>query len=187
MLTRPLAALAAIMLGAGLAAASAPAANAAESSSPVRNCWQEVDTGKSLCVDSGVNIADAVYAKYGIELSTSDGTVARSASVSSKAAAKPAAAAASTVIGILYKDSNYRGETFTASVSENGCHGYSHGYTNMSSFGWANVVSSFRSYSNCRTAIFEKNNYAGAQYGYTANAASVGALNDKANSVRWTA
>ncbi|MFC6354916.1 hypothetical protein [Luethyella okanaganae] len=41
-----------------------------------QSCWQELDTGKSLCVDANANLANAVFEKYGIELSTSDGALA---------------------------------------------------------------------------------------------------------------
>ena len=70
----------------------------------------------------------------------------------------------------------------------NGCYGYSHGYTNLGSIGWDNRISSFRSYSNCRTAIFANTNYGGSSYGYYTNSSYVGsAMNDQASSIRWAA
>lgn len=179
---RPLAVLTALLLGLGAATLAAPAANA-DPIDRTQSCWQELDTGKSLCVAADENLADAVLDEYGILLSTPDGAVAPSAG---DTAAR--GALASTVIGIFYENNYYSGASYVASVTQNGCYGYAHGYTSLSGIGWDNRITSFQSYSNCKTAIFENNNYGGASYGYYVNSSNVGAaMNDQASSIRWAA
>lgn len=188
-MNRPLATIAASLLILGSAVVAAPAANAA----PIdrtQTCWQELDTGKSLCVDAAENIADAVFEEYGIVLATPDGAVNVSSEVADTTEASRADVTplASTVIGIFYEHDNYGGASYVASVTQNGCYGYAHGYTSLGTLGWDNRITSFRSYSNCKTAIFENTNYGGASYGYYVNSSNVGAaMNDRASSIRWAA
>lgn len=186
---RPLAALAASLLMIGAAAVTAPAATA-DTIDRTQSCWQELDTGKSLCVDADANLADAVYEAYGIVLSTPDGALEVSDGLvdGSSSARAEVAPLASTVIGIFYEHNNYGGASYAASVTQNGCYGYSHGYTSLAPLGWDNRITSFKSYSNCKTAIFENTNYGGASYGYYVNSSNVGAaMNDRASSIRWAA
>lgn len=179
-------AVAALVLGSVLLAA--PAANA-KGPDRTQSCWQELDTGRSLCVAASVDLADAVYDAYGIAISTPDGAVGSSVEpLSTRDARAGVVALASTVIGIFYENASYGGASYVASVSQNGCYGYSHGYTNLGAIGWDNRISSFRSYSNCRTAIFSNTNYGGSSYGYYTNSTYVGsAMNDQASSIRWAA
>ncbi len=182
---RSFAALAATLLTLGAASVFAPAAHATEPD-PTESCWQELDTGKSLCVDASENLADAVYATYGIVLTTADRSLAPAATRLSTSAA--VTALASTVIGVFYEDASYGGASFAASVSQNGCNGYVHGYADLSPLGWNDRISSFRSYAGCRTTIFEHASYGGSTYGPYTNSSYVGAaMNDKASSIRWAA
>lgn len=186
---RPLAALAASLLMIGAAAITAPAATA-DTIDRTQSCWRLLDTGKSLCVDADANLADAVYEAYGIVLSTPDGALEVSDELvnDSSSARSDVAPLASTVIGIFYEHNNYGGASYAASVTQNGCYGYAHGYTSLAGIGWDNRITSFRSYSNCKTAIFENTNYGGASYGYYVNSSNVGAaMNDRASSIRWAA
>ena len=123
---RPLAALAASLLMIGAAAITAPAATA-DTIDRTQSCWQELDTGKSLCVDADANLADAVYEAYGIVLSTPDGTLEVSDELvnDSSSARSDVAPLASTVIGIFYEHNNYGGASYAASVTQNGCYGAS--------------------------------------------------------------
>lgn len=166
-------------------------ASAASAGTPDRtqSCWQELDTGRSLCVAASADLANAVYDAYGIAISTPDGAVGSDVKRQATRDARAGVVAlASTVIGIFYENSGYDGASYVASVSQNGCYGYSHGYTNLGSIGWDNRISSFRSYSNCRTAIFANTNYGGSSYGYYTNSSYVGsAMNDQASSIRWAA
>lgn len=180
---RSLSALAASLLVVAAASVFAPAAHAAEPDRTA-SCWQELDTGLSLCVDASEDLADAVYATYGIVLSTPDRSLAPS-HVAARAAVTPLV---STLIGIFYENANYGGASFAASVSQNGCNGYVHGYADLSPLGWNDRISSFRSYAGCRTAIFDNTNYGGSSYGYYTNSSYVGAaMNDRASSIRWAA
>jgi hypothetical protein len=185
----PLGALAAALFALGTATLAAPAASAADLDR-TQSCWQELDTGRSLCVAASEDLADAVYERYGIALATPDGAVGEgsAAHTSARSSSSGIVALASTVIGIFYENSGYGGASYVASVSQNGCYGYAHGYTNLGSIGWDNRISSFRSYSNCRTAIFANTSYGGASYGYYTNSSYVGnAMNDQASSIRWAA
>ncbi|PPI56019.1 hypothetical protein [Rathayibacter toxicus] len=186
---RSLAVVTATLLIFGAAVITAPAAYASATGG-THNCWQELDTGKSLCVEAGDSLPDAVYAAYGIVLSTPD----RALNVSDQLVSTPAPAqsdvapVASTVIGIFYENDNYGGAFYITSVAQNGCNGYAYGYTNLASISWDDRITSFRSYSNCKTAIFEDTNYGGASYGYYVNSSNVGAaMNDRASSIRWAA
>jgi len=57
-------------------------ASAASAGTPDRtqSCWQELDTGRSLCVAASADLANAVYDAYGIAISTPDGAVGSTSS-----------------------------------------------------------------------------------------------------------
>lgn len=161
------------------------AANASEAEPPLPNCWIELDTGESLCVDAGEDLVAAV-AETGVELIVPDGTVVGGYEVErdDTAARISSSAMASTVISILYADSNYGGSSTVMSVSSGTCATHAWGYTSLSTLGWNDRASSYRSYAGCVTAVFEHENYAGAQHGYYANASGLGVMNDRASSWR---
>ncbi len=53
-------------------------------------------------------------------------------------------------------------------------------------YGWNDRVSSFKSFGQCATRIWENNNFTGASYGYIVNSSYVGAaMNDRASSIQW--
>lgn len=95
--------------------------------------------------------------------------------------------AASTYILVqLFENSNYTGDTFQFT-------GSSPCDTSSDLDRQANIplsfndrTSSFRSYSECQTRIYENTNYGGASYGAYTNSSYVGdAMNDRASSVRF--
>ncbi len=96
-------------------------ASAASASTPDRtqSCWQELDTGRSLCVAASADLANAVYDAYGIAISTPDGAVGSDVKRQATRDARAGVVAlASTVIGIFYENSGYDGASYVASVSQ---------------------------------------------------------------------
>jgi hypothetical protein len=60
-------------------------------------------------------------------------------------------------------------------------------YVNSMPGGWNDVISSFHSYANCYTKLYEDNNRTGATYGYVGDSSYVGnAMNDRASSISWS-
>ena len=105
-------------------------------------------------------------------------------------AATPAAVTpmAGTVIGIEFWDANFQGATYT--ITGGTC---SASLDNVDfslatiASSWNDEISSFRSYANCWTKIWENSNFNGASYGYTGDSANVGsAMNDRTSSIQWS-
>jgi hypothetical protein len=102
------------------------------------------------------------------------------------AAAGTASGQGSYLLGVYYADANYGGPTL--SVYGNGtCDGDPNtvdwGLPVMPA-GWNDVISSFKSYSNCTSTIFENGNYGGASY-TAVNSTYVGnAMNDRTSSIK---
>lgn len=51
---------------------------------------------------------------------------------------------------------------------------------------WANRISSYQTHSTCLVKLFQTSTYGGATYGWAPTSATVGSLNNQANSVRFT-
>lgn len=104
---------------------------------------------------------------------------------------------ASTVIGITYKDANFRGQTLvwtqlTGCAAENVIPSFA--IVNLDTFPHSNIgfndaISSFRSFNNCETVLFEDPGFGGAATNGgvpVAEMAFVGsAMNEKASSIQW--
>ncbi|KOU45183.1 hypothetical protein ADK54_15680 [Streptomyces sp. WM6378] len=95
---------------------------------------------------------------------------------------------AATVIGIEFVDANFQGATYT--VTGGTCTATTSDvdfYINSMPGGWNDVISSFRSYANCYTKLYEDNNRTGATYGFVGDSSYVGnAMNDRASSIEWS-
>ncbi|RCH66947.1 hypothetical protein DT019_20395 [Streptomyces sp. SDr-06] len=120
-------------------------------------------------------------------------TVAALAGLATPASAAPAAASAhlgpaATVIGIEFVDANYQGATYT--VTGGTCTATTSDvdyYINSMPSGWNDVISSFRSYANCYTKLYENSNRWGSTYGFVGDSSYVGdAMNDRASSIEWS-
>ncbi|MFJ8311160.1 hypothetical protein [Streptomyces sp. NPDC094147] len=116
--------------------------------------------------------------------------LATPASAASAGAATSATSAtpASTVIGIEFVDANYQGATYT--VTGGTCTSTLSDvdwYINSMPAGWNDVISSFHSYANCWTKLYENINRTGATYGFIGDSSYVGdAMNDRASSIEWS-
>lgn len=158
------------------------AANASPSEQKMveaQSCSFDLGTGSLVCVAVGEDLNQAVLEQQNLIVIAPSG--ARGAT-SSRAAA-PAGALATTVQTQLYSDANYGGAYFQVTNSA-ACNGSTTWYYGpLSNVGWSSKVSSFKSFSGCSTKVWQGGNYTGASYGYAVNAASLGAMNDLANSV----
>lgn len=74
---------------------------------------------------------------------------------------------AATVIGILYQHSNMQGATLTATgvVCTNTLADVDNALASLPA-GWNDAISSFRSYANCWTKLYENANFSGRTFGY---------------------
>lgn len=170
-----------ITLGTGIAAAAlmstfafAAPANAS-TSEPVAeevNCAVILDIDHEVCVPAGEDLAAAVYDETGYTLVVSD--TAPTAAQFARASEQRLA----FVLARFYDDANYGGSSFDVSATS-ACNG-SFVWSNVVGSGWHGRISSYRGFSGCQVRIWENTNYTGSNYGYVANATSLGAMNDKA-------
>ena len=140
-----------------------------------RHCWLDITSGSIQCFSTLQDSIDAV------------GSVGTSVQKSSGATSRAVVAATSVVIGIVFDDAEYMGDSLVISVA-NGCDSSPGADWSLNSMptGWNDKISSFKSYANCATKIFEHINYGGATLPYTVNTKYVGdAMNDKTSSMRW--
>lgn len=179
-----IASVAGVVLAGGGPAFAAPAAPAAN------NCWVDGITQESLCVDAGADLVAAVLQEKGVRITAPEGTPIGGKpfrAADSDAAARTAATVQSAyVVSIVYDNISYGGGSTVITGVSTGCSSYSYGYPSLGAIGWSGRVSSFRSFLNCRTAVFDYEYYGGAAYGYVANASSLGSMNDRADSWRVT-
>ncbi|WP_448006012.1 hypothetical protein [Agromyces bauzanensis] len=171
------------LTGGGPALAAPPARDAGNS------CWVDGITQESLCVEAGVDLVAEVLRQKGVQISAPDGTTIggkpfRSAEYEASAAGSDAVVQAAYVVSIVYEHINYGGGSTVITGVSSGCTSYSYGYPRLSTIGWSGRVSSFRSFLNCRTAVFDYENYGGTRYGYVTNASQLGSMNDRADSWR---
>lgn len=160
-------------------------ANAASTSGTTgtdQDCGVFVGSDVTVCVPHGGDLHAAVRAQTGRII------VIAGTRLAADAAAGPESVQTSYLLGRLYDDQNYGGsfEEF---------YGLGSGCTSSNGFGWADIgsswygrVSSFHSYSSCRTKIFANTDYGGASYGFHADSSYVGStLNDRTKSVQFHA
>ena len=176
-----LAVVAATILGMSVAIAG-PAAAAEKSES--NSCWADAVTMETLCVEPGEDLVAAVLREKGVQISAPVGTVIGGKTVQ-ESNARSQVGILSAALSIIYDDINYGGGSFVMTGNNPGCtDGSSYGFVSLSAIGWRGRVSSFKSFTGCRTAVFDLEYYGGASYGYTTQASQLGAMNDKADSWR---
>lgn len=170
----------------GAANAEAPAAPSAPVA-PAQSCSYDLGTGSLVCVDDGDDLNEAVLeqqhllvvAPSGARGAVAGGVVGALAG----ALAVPAGAKATFVQSQLFDDAGYGGSFFQITNSS-ACNGSTVWYFGpLGNVGWSGRVSSFKSFSSCTTKLWQGTNYTGASFGYSANASSLGSMNDLANSV----
>ncbi len=159
-------------------------ATASPSSAPLKDCWVDVTSGQSLCVDPGQDLFAAVQAETGVQLLFPGQKPTLSDRAATPSTLSPDVV---TVVSLLYEDINLGGSFFAISESvSTTCTGWTFSYASLSPYGWNDRVSSFNDYSNCLTTLYEDDNFGGDYYGPSAGTDTVGGLNDEASSVKVT-
>lgn len=99
--------------------------------------------------------------------------------------ATTAAAASSLVLGVLWRDANYKGASKVLyGKGTNGCYtGSTYGFPNLADFLMNNVVSSASTYAGCWVTLYDGGSYSGAKRNCTPSCSTLGTMNDKASSV----
>ncbi|MFB7888067.1 hypothetical protein ACFCZ3_08520 [Cellulosimicrobium cellulans] len=95
------------------------------------------------------------------------------------------AAASSLVLGVLWRDANYKGASKVLYGSgTNGCYtGSTYGFPNLANLLMNNVVTSATTYAGCWVTLYDSYNYAGAKKNCTPHCATLGTFDNKASSV----
>jgi len=171
--------VAALSIGFVSVGGAANAVTTDDAAAPPQSCSYDLGTGSLVCVDAGQDLNKAVLEQAHLQVIAPAG--ARGATPS--AALAPAGVQATFIQSQLYDDANYGGSFFQITNSA-ACNGSTTWYFGpLGNVGWSGRVSSFKSFANCSTKVWQGTNYTGTAYGYAVNAASLGAMNDQANSV----
>ncbi|KON71539.1 hypothetical protein ACIOWF_16835 [Cellulosimicrobium cellulans] len=95
------------------------------------------------------------------------------------------AAASSLVLGVLWRDANYKGASKVLYGSgTNGCYtGSTYGFPNLANLLMNNVVTSVTTYAGCWVTLYDSYSYAGAKKNCTPHCATLGTFDNKASSV----
>ncbi|MEV1131724.1 hypothetical protein [Agromyces sp. NPDC049794] len=179
----------ALVSAAGLALTGGAPALAAPDRGTTNHCWVDGVTQESLCVEPGADLVAEVLRQKGVQIAAPEGTTIggkpfRAAEYGAADARSGVVAQAAYVVSIVYDNINYGGGSAIITGVSTGCSSYAYGYTSLGAIGWSGRVSSFRSFLNCRTAVFDDENYGGSAYGYVSNASQLGSMNDRADSWR---
>jgi len=92
-----------------------------------------------------------------------------------------ARAAASVLIGTVYKDDNFSGGSYTF-YGAGSCSGVTYGFPSLTS-DWQNSVSSAKAYSSCWVTLYDSPSYAGQRYNCTPSCSSLPSFNDRTKSL----
>ncbi|HEX6755137.1 MAG TPA: hypothetical protein VF109_04235 [Mycobacteriales bacterium] len=193
-LTAALAAGPAIGFAGGPAVAGGPAAAFAGGVSPARAAPGTAAPATHCVLAAGARAATC-YATFPAAIAAATGGRVRAPASAAAAASDarfaaalddPSVTAASVVVGIEYTNANYSGSTLTLSAPGrcDDSNDADYWYATLPA-GWNDVISSFRSYSNCAQQLF-RNTYfqGGALTGILTNTPYVGApANDQASSI----
>lgn len=175
---RRLAAAALALASLSVGALSVGALTTGAAAEPARSCSYDLGTQSLVCVDAGEDLDRAVLEQAGLLVVTPSAGRAASAS-----ALAPDGVQATYVQTQLFDDAGYGGSFFQITNSS-ACNGSTTWYFGpLGNVGWSGRVSSFKSFSNCSTKLWQGTAYTGASYGYAVNASSLGSMNDQANSV----
>lgn len=87
-------------------------------------------------------------------------------------------------LATFYANNNYSGSSLTITRSYD-CNGSTQtGFSDLSSYGMNNVISSFVTYSTCQARLYDGTGYSGSTFGYTTSQPSLILFNDVASSAR---
>src|SRR4051812_29446336 len=98
--------------------------------------------------------------------------------------------AVSYVLGIEYQHANWQGATLTFTGNApctTTINDVDYSVPSIGYLGWNDVISSFRSFSNCWTKDYEHDNFGGASVGFVGSLSYIGdAMNDRTSSVQFS-
>jgi len=96
-----------------------------------------------------------------------------------------AAAASSLVLGVLWRDTGYKGTSKVLyGQGSNGCWtGSTYGFSNLAGYLMNNVVSSASTYAGCWVTLYDSYGYGGAKWNCTPNCSSLSSFDNRASSV----
>ncbi|WP_309128879.1 hypothetical protein [Microbacterium sp.] len=144
------------------------------------HCSVNIDTGVRVCAATASELADAVYEATGEVLVY--GTASRTGSTTD---ARMAAAAATYALGTIYSYPNYGGRSYTATSSYSCTQGLAFTFSDLGAIGWNDDIDSFKSYSGCKTKLWEHPGFSGATYGYYSYDSDLGSWRNRASAIRW--
>ncbi|MFD5213778.1 hypothetical protein [Microbacterium sp. NPDC058345] len=191
------AALGAVLAVVAAAPATAAPATSASASAPSRgadagadaltasygegdHCSVNLDSGVRVCAASPSALADAVYETTGQVL-----VYDAAKTTESTRSMRVAAAAATYALGTIYSYPNYGGRSYTATSSYSCTQGLAFTFSNLGSIGWNDDIDSFKSYSGCKTKLWEHPGFSGATYGYYSYDNDLGSWRNRASAIRW--
>lgn len=158
-------------------AAPADAADTTPVTPAGNSCSLDLSTGNVTCVPNGQDLNAAVLKEQGARV-----VVSSNARGTTPALLGPNSVQTLYIQSQLYDDVGYGGSLFQI-TNASPCNGSTvYSLSNLSSYGWSGRVSSFKSFSLCKTKVWQGYYESGAAYGYNTNASSIGALNDQVNS-----
>ena len=170
-----------VLTGGAAANASPPDPSSTDPLS--QSCWLDVSTQQSLCVPAGEDLIATVQDEAGVTIVLPVGSTVGGITITASRAAATTfsvqSALTSTAVSAIYDDINYGGGTLVLTATAAGCNWY---VTNLGTFGWNDRASSFKSFSGCKTALWQNINFGGTHIGYSTNVASFGSFNDQASS-----
>jgi hypothetical protein len=136
-----------------------------------------------LCVPTGQDLISAVQDEAGVTIVVPAGTNVAGVSVTAgrleASLLSPASANTATVVSAIYDDVNYGGGSLFLTATSPGC---TWTLANLGSVGWNDRASSFKSFTGCKTALYQNINFGGTHIGYAVNDPSFGSFNDQASS-----
>lgn len=163
---------AALVVAVASVAVPVAGASPALADEPVTHCWQDLESGAGGCFDTYAEVLTDIALHAAVPRGdTADGITPLS----------------TVIIGQVFEDANYGGSSFTFTASGD-CDTNVDVDWELSAMpsGWNDRVSSFKSFGQCATKIWQDVGYGGSSYGFVVNSTYVGAtLNDQASSIQW--
>ncbi|MBD3008958.1 hypothetical protein IEJ02_34165 [Streptomyces sp. 5-10] len=180
------------------AAPSAQAGQAGPDSSvagTARNCTVQVKTGAVACYDTFRNailhatsgaVADA---PLDARTAAADPAFTRRLNALVKPDGSPVPGVTSIPLSASFQHPNRGGSTWI-DVADRGCDndtGVEYSRSNIADYDewWDDRISSFEGYANCEPNMYEDHGFKGAQTGWHRSLMDMGAMEDKASSIKW--
>jgi hypothetical protein len=142
------------------------------------HCWQDVESQAGACYNT--------YAEVLTDIAR-HAALPRAGSVDADVSSEGITPLSTVIIGQVFEDLNYGGSSFTFTASSD-CDTNADVDWELSAMpsGWNDRVSSFKSFGQCATRIWQDVGFGGSYYGFVVNSTYVGStLNDQGSSIQW--